>query len=310
MPNPVTSPLLPSLNGRTLTVDVALNSSTILQNAIARLADKQILLPKFFREYGAKVEGGGMLYNSIQASDSFIAGSLEQRIPGAEYKVVEGVDLDTQLALVEDWGGKFKVPDEVVMRNRVNFLVQQTTQLANTITRKLDTCVVDTLQTSAARQITTPGTGIATVVVMDSWDDLVFVGPLDPITPSAARPTAHFAGAQELADLEELGATYDLLVVHPNQARALRTAYGEGLNAMLTAAGFTEGMFVSARIPAGTVYVCQKGNLGIVGFEIPLRVETWREPETRSWWVQAYVVPAFAVDRPYAAKKLFFPSDS
>lgn len=63
-------------------------------------------------------------------------------------------------------------------------------------------------------------------------------------------------------------------------------------------------MFVSARIPAGTVYVCQKGNVGTVGFEVPLNVETWRDYSNRSWWVQAYCVPAFAVDRPFAAKTI------
>jgi hypothetical protein len=145
---------------------------------------------------------------------------------------------------------------------------------------------------------------IASVAVADTWDDLVFVGPLDAITPSNSRPTAHFAAAQAMADLEELGQTYDLLVIHPNQAEALRTAYAEDLARMLTSAGFTEGYFVSPRIPAGTAYVCQKGMVGAVGFEVGLTVEPYRDPKTRSTWVQAYVVPAFAVDRPFAAKTI------
>lgn len=294
MTNPVTSPLIPSLTGRTLTVDAALNTPTIIRNQIARLADPQILLPKLFREYGAKVQGGGILYNSVQASDFFTAtNNLEQRIPGAEYAIVEGVDPDPKLAVVEDWGGKFQVPEEAILRNNVNYLDQQTTQLANTITRKLDTRTVTALGAA----------GIASVA-FTSWSNLTFVGPLDAITPSGARPTAAFAAAQALADLEELGVKHDLLIMHPNEAEALRTAYAEDLDRMLTSAGFTEGMFVSARIPAGTVYVCQKGNVGTVGFEVPLTVETWRDYNTRSWWVQAFAVPAFAVDRPFAAKTI------
>jgi hypothetical protein len=294
MTNPVSSPLIPSLTGRTLTVDVALNTPTLIRNQIARLADSQILLPKFFREFGAQVQGGGMLWNSIQSSDFFLAGSLEQRAPGNEYAVVEGVIQDPKLALVEDYGGKFQIPEEALRRNNINLLDQQVTQLGNEIVRKLDTCTVAALQAS----------DIGTFAAPNSWDDLVFVGPLDAITPSAQRPNAHFAAAQAMADLEELGQTYDLLVVHPDQAEALRTAYAEDLGRMLTSAGFTEGMFVSARIPAGTVYVCQKGGVGAVGFESPLVVETWREAKTRSWWVQAFAVPAFAVDRPFAAKKI------
>ena len=105
----------------------------------------------------------------------------------------------------------------------------------------------------------------------------MLVGPLDAITPSADRPTAHFAEAQELADLEELGITHDTLVVHPEQARQLRTAYAENLDDMLASAGFTGGMFSNPRIPAGTAFVAQGGMVGTVGFEVPLTVEAYED---------------------------------
>ena len=38
---------------------------------IAKLADSQILLPKVFRPFGAVVQGGGLLYSVVQASDFF-----------------------------------------------------------------------------------------------------------------------------------------------------------------------------------------------------------------------------------------------
>jgi hypothetical protein len=93
--------------------------------------------------------------------------------------------------------------------------------------------------------------------------------------------------------------------VHPEQARQLRTAYAEALDDMLASAGFTGGMFANPRIPAGTAFVAQGGMVGTIGFESAgLVVDTWEDKATRSWWVQAYAVPAFAVDRPYAAKKI------
>ena len=73
---------------------------------------------------------------------------------------------------------------------------------------------------------------------------------------------------------------------------------------MLTSAGFTKGMFVSPRLPEGTAYLVVSGGVGVVGFEVGLTVETWEDYATRSWFVQAFAVPAFAVDRPYAAKKI------
>jgi hypothetical protein len=293
MTSPIDSPLLPSLTGRQLTVDFALQQPALLRNRIAKLADEQILLPKLFRQFGAKVTGGALLYNSVQASD-FFTSDIEQRMPGAEYKTVEGVDPDPQLALVEDWGGRFKVPIEVVERNNVNYLDQQTIQLSNTISRKLDNRVVAAL-TAANIASFAPSTG---------WSNLIFVGPLDAITPSANRPSAHFAAVQELADLEELGQHYDRLIVHPAQAAQLRTAYDADLDRMLTSAGFTKGMFVSPRLTAGTAYAVVDGGVGVVGWEVGLQVQTWMDYPTRSWFVQAFAVPAFAVDRPYAAKKI------
>ncbi|MEC4763364.1 major capsid protein [Mycobacterium sherrisii] len=287
--------LLPELDGRQLTVDVALNTPTILRNRIAKLTDEQILLDKLFHGYGAQVEGGGILYSVVQASDFYLATDVEQRSPGSEYKVVEGVDPDPRLALVSDWGGKFQVFEEHVLRNNVSYLDQQTTQLANTIARKLDTASIAAVEAALLDDETNTVAG-------HSWDGLTFVGPLDAITASAERPTADFSAAQLASDLQELGVKHDLLIVHPNQAAALRTAYAENLNDMLASAGLS--MFANPRMAPGNAYVCEKGQVGTIGFEQPLTVTTWPEPATRSIWVQGFCVPALAVDRPFSLKKL------
>ena len=145
---------------------------------------------------------------------------------------------------------------------------------------------------------------IASLAVATTWDNLVFVGPLDAITPSSERPTAHFASVQELADLEELGQKYDRLIVHPTQAAQLRTAYAEDLERMLASAGFTKGMFVSPRLPAGTAYAVVDGGVGVVGFEVGLGGADVDGHNTKSWIRQAFCVPAIAIDRPYAAKAI------
>jgi hypothetical protein len=284
--------LIPELTGRRLTVDWALKDPTVIRAQIAKLADDQILLPKFFRTLGAKIQGGGMLYSVIQASD-FFTSDVEKRNARAEYKVVEGVDPEPKLAVVEDWGGKFQVGVEEITRNDINYLDQQTTQLANTIARKLDV--------RAMAELTAAVTG-ANVVPGHNWSTLVTVGPENTLTPSASLPTADLSAAQLASDLQELGVTHDLLVVHPNEAHSLRVAYGDKLQAMLDSAGV--GLFANPRVTAGTGWAIQSGKVGTVGFEFPLTVDAWEDKATRSWWVQAYVVPAFGVDRPFAAKKL------
>lgn len=284
--------LIPELNGRRLTVDTALKQPTLIRAQIAKLADSQILLPKFFRTLGMQITGGGMLYSVIQASDFFTSG-VEKRNARSEYRVVEGVDPDPQLALVEDWGGKFQVGVEEITRNDVNYLDQQTTQLANTITRKLD---VRTMET-----VTAAVTG-SNVVTGHNWSNLVTIGPEANLTASGSLPTADLSAAQLASDLQELGVKHDLLVLHPNEAHSLRVAYGDKLQAMLDSAGV--GMFANPRVTPGVGWAIESGKVGTIGFEFPLTVDAWEDKATRSYWVQAYVVPAMGVDRPFAAKKL------
>lgn len=285
--------LIPELSGRRLTVDIALKQPQYIRSRIAKLADDQIILDKFYRNAGFKVESGGFLYNVIQASD-FFTSDVEKRSPRSEYRIVEGVDPDPKLALVEDWGGKFQVAQEDITRNNVSYLDQQTTQLANTISRKLDV--------RGMAELTAAVTG-ANVVPGSDWSSLVTIGPLDGLTASADLPTADLSAAQLASDLQELGVKHNLLVVHPDEAHSLRVAYGDRLSAMLTSAGI-ESMFSNPRVTAGTAWAVERGMVGSVAFEWPLTVDIWEDKATRSWWVQAYVVPAFAVDRPFAAKKL------
>lgn len=284
--------LLPTLTGRTLSVDAALRHPTAIRDQIAKIADTQLVAPHFFHSVGVPIEGGGLLYNVIKASDQYTT-DVEQRAPGQEYKVVEGVDPEQKLARVEDWGGKFQISDEQRDRNDVSYLDMQTTQLANRIARKLDERALKVLLDALDDE---PGSSISG----HSWGSLILDGPADAITTSSARPTADFAAAQLAADLEELGVVHDTLVVHPNQAAALRTAYAENLSKMLEAASLK--LVTNVLVPIGSAFVAQAGEAGVIAFEKPVTVTTWRDEATRSTWVQSYAVPAFAVNKPAAVK--------
>ena len=288
MPNP----LIPQLDGQRLTTAAVMSRPTIIRDRIAVLADKEILLPKLFRPYGARLDGAGMLYSVIAASSFFTADDVERRAPGTEYAVLRGVDPESKLAVVDDFGGRVQVLDEDVLRNDVNRLDAATIQLKNRIVRTLDVRAIAALEAAAPHSI----------AVSTPWDEQVIVGPATDITPSGARPTAHFAAAQELADLDELGVVLDTLLLSPGGARALRTLYAEDLNDVLKSAGLT--LFSSARIAEGTAYLVEAGAAGTVGFEVPLTVDVVPEKLTRSSWVMGYCVPALAVTNPGAVVKL------
>lgn len=288
MPNP----LIPELTGNRLSVDAALAQPSKIAARIAKLADQTLLLPRFLRPYGAKVLGGGLLYASLTAQDFFTAGPVEKRTPGAEYRRVEPLEPEAKLAAAEDWGSSAELVDEAVLRGDISRLDAITVQLTNDLLRLLDNRTVEVLESAS----------LGTVAVSTSWETLVLSGPLDALTPSADRPTAHFAEAQELADVDEMSVQLDTLVVAPEQARQLRTAYAENLAAMLTSAGLT--MYVNPRVPNGTAYLAEGGQVGTVGFEVPLTVDVIPDPQRRRRIIQAYCVPAMAIERPFACKKL------
>ncbi|OCB25009.1 hypothetical protein A5674_22160 [Mycobacterium malmoense] len=284
--------LIPELAGNRLSVDAALAQPSKIAARIAKLADESLLLPRFLRPYGAKVLGGGLLYASLTSQDFFTAGPIEKRTPGAEYRRVDPLEPEAKLAAVEDWGASAELVDEAVLRGDISRLDAITTQLTNDLLLKLDQRTIEVLESA----------NLGSVAVATPWEDLILSGPLDQITPSAERPTAHFAQAQELADLDEMRVTLDTLVVAPEQARQLRTAYAENLAAMLTSAGLK--MYVNPRVPNGTAYLAEGGAVGTVGFEVPLTVDVIPDPQRRRRIIQAYCVPAMAIERPFACKKL------
>lgn len=285
MPNP----LIPHLNGRVLSVDIALKNPTMIRDRIAHLADAQLLMPKFFKSLGAPVEGGGILYSVAKASDLYATG-VEKRSPGAEYAVVDGVQPEPKRAVVEDWGGRFQVLDEHKDRNDVSYVDNQTTQLANSVVAKVD----------AAAMAAVLDASVASIAVTAPWDTAI----LDGATPTSPtdRPTASLAQALEAFEVDALGIVPDTLLVAPSEARVLRTLYGKDLGSVLESFGLD--LVSNARLTAGSAYVMQAGEVGSVGFEKPLTVEVYDERATRSQWVQTFCVPAFAVEKPYAAKRL------
>jgi hypothetical protein len=221
--------LMPDLTGRTLSVDVALKQPTIIRDRIAELTDVQLLLGHLFRPFGQPVQGGAIVYSVLSSSDLYTT-DIEKRAPGAEYRVVEGVAPTPQKADVEDYGGKLIIPNERVIRNDVQYLAQETVQLSNRLARKFDELAI------AAIEDATP---LDTLAVSTTWDELVTVGDPATLTSTQELPTASFARGQELADLDEMGVVLDKLIVGPSGARALRTAYGRDLAAVLESAGLS-----------------------------------------------------------------------
>jgi hypothetical protein len=60
-------------------------------------------------------------------------------------------------------------------------------------------------------------------------------------------------------------------------------------------------VWVTNRKTAGTVYWLARGQVGELGYEVPLTTEKWRDPDGRQQdWIQSSVLPIVYVTDPFA----------
>lgn len=293
MPNP----LVPSISGNQLSMSALLKNPPLINAMVAQLAADQLIVDAFFRPAGSKITGGGILFDVLLNGSNFSMRDVEERSPGAEY-VITHADVQRDMATPRDYGAKVETLDEEQDRYDMTVLGTRIVTLANTLVRQIDRLAIATVEAALTKY------SIAGVPGHD-WGDLVTVGPADSITPNSDRPLADIANGALLIRTDDLGIPApDTLVLHPQQLSALQVGYGADLMPVLAAAGITK-VRTSMQMTNGVGYVVASGQAGVMGFEHGgLRTETIPDREHRRTWIQTYAVPAFAVPRPGAIRKI------
>ncbi|EHB53787.1 hypothetical protein MycrhDRAFT_4250 [Mycolicibacterium rhodesiae JS60] len=207
-----------SAGNQTLTVGTMMQQPARITERISTLAADQIILDKIFHTTGQTVTGGAMLFNVVRIEEFFTENDVEQRAPGTEYPIVRAVDPQNQLAMVEDWGGKFEIDDLKLKRNAIEYMNDQTTQLANTIVEKLNKRALASLEEALA------ATGGANNVPGHDWSSAVTVGPEASLSEGADLPAADLAACQLVGETARLGVKFDTLLLHPNELAASKRA--------------------------------------------------------------------------------------
>jgi hypothetical protein len=295
MTAPVSYPLgAPTLTGNTLTVDTALKQPGRITKRIADLTLQNFIVDRIFSSSGTTVAAGAVIYDQAVSNQLYTSREPERRMPGDEYPIVGAPRTSPKVATSEDWGGKFFVTDEAVRRNDRVYFDNQVTQLANTLVRRVNTQAVAQLEAAIS------ALGGAGTFAGHNWEAVVTGGSSQ--TNATGWPAADFANAQYLADVDELGVTYDLWIVNPLQKATLATVYGSSLNEVL--GGFGIEVFASNRVAAGTAYAVARGQVGFLDYEQGLATETWREQKTKRNWVQTSVMPIMGITNPYSIKKV------
>lgn len=292
MPNP----LVPTHSGGTLNIPALLAAPSRLNDVIARLTADQLVMDAFFTSSPVKVEGGGLVYSVLKHGSNYLARDAEQRAPGAEY-VMSGHELPMSLATPQDWGSKIQILDEHRDRQDAITLANKLVQLSNTIAAKLDAVALAAIDAALAEHSIQPIPG-------HNWSTLVTVGPETQLTPNSERPHADFATAGLAARMDDIGiGTLDTLVCHPQEEARLKIGYGVDLPGVLAAAGIKK-IRTTVQATPGTAYLVETGRAGHVQFERPMTTEVIDDRHHRAQFIQSYAVPAFAVSRPGAVRKI------
>jgi len=281
---------------------------------ITRMVE-DLTLGKFLSDYlfsaGPKPSGGAIVYDEAVAPDEatkYLQNGQDvlEIAPSGQFPRFETADAETaKVAKVAKYGGEVEIAWEAKTRNDTRAFARDITRLANTIVKKINTRAIDTLDAALVAnptQATSIGalglTGWATIAAQ-SGGIQTGMGTTFAVTKT---PDALFDAVQLQADTQDMGVEYDTLLAHPVQCAQLKTIYQKDLAGILSAAGLT--LVKTTRVPNGTLYFAQAGQVGGIGLEQPLATRTYTEDRHQRDVVQSSVIPVFYVDNPTAVLKV------
>lgn len=283
----------PQQVGSEFRIDIALaNPTRVVSPMVIDLTRLRFFVDRIFRSAGG-VTGGAVIYDIVSQNQPYADRDVQRVEPGTEFPIITFSRPAPSAAQVEKWGGKFFFTDEARDRNDTGQFTNAVRQLGNTIVRKINQRgiqILEALVTANSRTMTG-----------NRWDQVITAGA----TPSnfTAYPARDFAKTRLIAEQEEMGMTYGLWILNPNEMFNLEGIYADRLNALLASAGIS--IFVTNRVALGTAYAVAEGQAGEMRIEKPLGTETWRDPNGKEQtWVQSSVRPLMFGNNPFALLKV------
>lgn len=282
----------PTVDGTELTVDMALNEPVRITHMIMDLTLQRFIADRVFSS-GGGVTGGAVIYDTVQQNELYLDRDVQKVAPGSEFPLVTSERLAPKVASVEKWGGKTFVTREARNRNDASQLTNRVRQLANTIVRKINQIAIGTLEAAITAESRT--------ISGNDWSAVVTAG--SSASNHDLWPAYDFAKVAAQGEEEELGVSYNLWLLNPQDYLNLVSIYGaSNIGAVLTALNVE--VYVSNRVTAGEAIVVASGQVGQMRNEEPLQTETWYEETTQRNWIQSFVMPLMFVDNPYAVIKV------
>lgn len=288
--NPLAPPVV---SGTTFTVDFALNNPTrVITPMLIDLTLQKFFVDRVFTS-GGGVTGGAVIYNELEANDLYAARDVQRVAPGGEFPIVTFQRRSPKVAAVEKWGGKFPITWEARDRNDTTQFTNAVRQLANTIVRKINQRGVEVLDAF----ITANSRTIAGV----SWGAVVTGGSSQ--TNHTGWPARDFGKLAQQAEIDEMGQSFNLLIMNPVDFFVLSSIYGDKLDALLASFGLE--IFVTNRVASGSFYAVSEGQVGELRLEQPLQTRSWDDADgIEQTWVQSSVRPLLFANNAFAVLKM------
>lgn len=297
IPTSVSNPLgAPTVNNGTVTVQRYSNEPTRVTNLVSDLTLKRFFIDRVFTRAGG-VSGGAVVFDEVTDNELWTDRDAESVAPGEEFPILTSSRGEPKVAVPKKWGGKFYVTDEARERDEVQLITTHARKIANTIVRATNAYTVAVLNAAVVAS--------SRQVAGNNWTTAIPNGT----NPTAPRltPIADLALARKNAITDEMGIEYDTLFINENEELSLLAfvQYNSArLNEVLASVGFTNGYFVSPRVPQGKPFLVASGQVGEYRIEKPLGTESWREPETQQTWWQTDVRPVAYVTNKFAVLQL------
>jgi hypothetical protein len=283
----------PSVSGTEITVDVALNQPTRITRTIEDLTLRKFLIDKVFAN-GGGVNGGAVLYDVAEENELFLERDVEPIEPGGDYPVVTGKRRAPQMAPVEKYGGKVYIFDETRDRNDSATFARELRQLGNTIVRKINTITMAQLDAAV--------TAYGRTIEGNNWQAVKTAG--SEASTASKWPLADLAHVSAQAEIDELGMTFGLIILNPQEFQALVTIYGGvgGFKAILADLGYD--YYVTNRQTAGKAKAVVPQGVGQYKVEQPIQTLPYRDEDHDKTDIKGSVKPVGFVDNPFGIIEL------
>lgn len=279
-----------------ISVDAMLKEPTRITRYVTEKINQDLLSNKIYSS--GPVSGGIIMYNQITGKVNLGETALRTAkvAPGGEFPEIDQTQVSEQFTRVQKIGGKITITDEARKRNDDRFLNQELFRLANRMTSDLDSDAVAAFDAAMAapsvdnQEVTSNG-----------WVKVNNTKAADKVP--ALSVEADLEALRLKTDLIDLGYNYTTLLLHPEDASALRLAVGIGNEqAFLSQWGYT--IEVSKHVPRGEGWLLAPKQFGYMGVETPVSTETWRDEAHQVTHSQTWATMGYAITDPYALVKI------